>query len=144
MPDETYWLELSTAHGIDHEGNLEPLADIGVSMIAPELNVGGVVLPGGTRAVKVTHAERIGKGGHSRLVPDTRIVETRDHRVRDSLLSTGLFNLIDPPDAKRLKSAASETQGHRDMLRKRDARVDAGNEPAPDASDKPIVEGEGS
>lgn len=137
MPDETYWLELSTAHGIDHDGNLEPLADIGVSMIAPELNVGGVVLPGGTRAVKVTHAERIAKDGHSRLVPDARIVETRDHRVRDSLLSTGLFNLIDPPDEKRLRSAAGETKAHRETMRRRDEQVAAGNIPAPDASDRP-------
>lgn len=132
------WLEWPSHYGVDHAGNLEPLCEFAVHIAVPQLSPTGVVLPTGSDTTLIPVAEELGDETPIRIIPDTRIVETRDLRLASALVALG-FVQIGQPTAKYLKDARDETAAHVDAMAKRDRQVAIGNEPAPDATDPGVA-----
>lgn len=145
------FLELRDEHGRDHQGNLEPLAEIGLSIPRPSTVNGDVTIIGDAGATRVAIApapslDKVKDDDHgklpARVIPDTRIVETTNDLIADTLLAGGLFVEIDEPKKAKIDKAVSETKAHIAAMADRDKQVQSGNEPAPDATDQPAVVGE--
>lgn len=133
-----YHFELRSATGVDHAGNLEPLVDIGLSIPVPQLSSGGTVLETASHNVKIAPGERLSREKRARILPNTRILETDDVRIAMGLEATGLFDRIDAPTKTKIGEGEKETRAHVAALKEAADQVARGNDPAPDATDRPV------
>jgi hypothetical protein len=140
MPDntESRFFELAADHGRDHADNPEPIQEVGVSIAVPTMTKGGE-LTEVSHGLIIGRADKLSKQLFARVIPDTRIVETSSHEVAAALLSCGQYVEIDPPTKAVIADHEKATRAHVDAMAKRDKQVEAGNEPAPDATDLPAV-----
>lgn len=132
--DPLAWFELKPEHGIDHEGNLEPIAEFGLSVAVPQL-VNGDVLDTASASTVIRPQARLTDEIAVRIIPDTRIVETSNLNLASAILATGLFEQIERPNKTHIADAEKETRAHLNTMKQRDRAVEAGDEPAPDATD---------
>lgn len=141
MPEEfVAYYQLKPDIGVDGSGNLEPIADIGVSIAAPQMS-GGDMLPTAVQIVNIKPTDSLSADVFARVIPGTRMIETTDVRVATAIHALGLFDRVDPPTKKAIDEAKRETRAHVDAVEKAAVQVAAGNEPAPDATD-PVVASE--
>jgi enoyl-CoA hydratase/carnithine racemase len=89
MPDR--YFKLKDHVGVDAEGNLEPIHEIGLSA-----NVPTIVGEGKDQEI-VAVAKRV----VVKPLPGTRIVKTDDPIVADTVLQSGMFDEVDPPDSEQ-------------------------------------------
>jgi hypothetical protein len=142
MSDSRYFA-LRGEHGVDHAGNPEPLAHVGLSVVAPT----AIPAPAGMEIADVPHvvsieqADKLGDA-RARIVPGTRFIETADALLAGALLACGQYEEVDKPGKPELDRARKDTQAHVDAMNARDQQVAAGDLPAPDATDQPPVTGE--
>lgn len=104
--EDTIWLKLKDTIGKTVDGNLEPLADIGISVAVPQMlpnpETGELALGEAVQTLRITHAETLDIFRPARFIAGGRIVETRDQRVADALIATSSFEPIDRPTKKQL------------------------------------------
>jgi hypothetical protein len=115
MPDSDRYFELNDDVGVTVDGNLEPLAEIGLVVNVPVMTGGEVV--DSAHRITIGHADRLTRNDHARVISGTRIVHCTDPRVADGLLQTGSFHEVDPPTKKAVTEQVKTT---------RDAREEAG------------------
>lgn len=135
MPDaDLIYYQLRPEYGIDHAGNLEPIVDFGLSIPAPQF-AAGEVLPTAASRVRIQEADELTDDVHARVIPRTRIIETRDLRIATAVHALGLFERIEPPTKKAISEAQAETRAHDQAMKAAAKQVELGNDPAPDATD---------
>lgn len=134
MPDFLAWFELRSDHGRDYADNLEPIAELAITLNLPR-RVGGDILPTGTQVCTIKPAEQLDDELLVRVIPGTRIVETSSMLAAQSLAALAIFEQIEKPTTKVIAAARSETAAHHDAIAKYEDLVSAGDVPAPDASD---------
>ncbi len=104
--EQTTWLQLKDTVGVTVDGNLEPLADIGVTVAVPQMlpnpETGELELGETVQTLRITHADSLDILRPARFIEGGRIVETRDQRVVDALLQTASFDVIGRPTKKDL------------------------------------------
>lgn len=129
------WFRAHFDHDNDEAGNPTPIADLGINVPAPVL-IGGHVIESAGRYVRCPVADALTDEIDSRIVPNTRLIETRSYAVANALAGfPTLFEEIDPPTRAEIKAAADETKPHREARAQRDAAVKAGSIEAPDSTD---------
>lgn len=137
MPD-TRFFELATEHGVDPEANLQPIAEIGLSVPVPlRLKDGSTVVD--SQRIVIRPADAI-KDNFARIIPNTRIVETTSHIVMSALIGHKLGDEVESPTKTTIAKAVKETEAHRSAGAEAARQVALGNEPPPDATDKPVEE----
>jgi hypothetical protein len=109
------YFELNDDVGVTVDGNLEPLAEIGLVVNVPILQAGEVV--DNAHRITIAAAGSIAKDAHARIVPGTRIAHCRDPRVADAIAQSGQYHEIDQPTKTDIRSQQSDTH---------DAREEAG------------------
>lgn len=138
---ESRYFVLRDDVGVDHADNLEPLAEIGLIVGVPTAvpgpeNVEIVEVP---QAHSIKPADKLNDERRVRIIPGTRYVETNDALIAEGLLGhpagKGLFVEVDEPKKADIDKARKETDAHIEAMKNRDAQVQLGNEPAPDATD---------
>lgn len=137
MPEDQYvaHFALLADHGIDYADNLEPLTEIGVSVPVPALNVDSGELEVRSQGMTIRPEKALSDEVVARIIPDTRFVETTSAVIASALLACGQYEQIDPPTKKDIGDAEKETRAHVEAMELRDKQVDAGDIPAPDATD---------
>jgi hypothetical protein len=139
MPDtDSRFFELADQHGRDYDDNPEPIQEIGLSIAVPTMTKSGELTEISQR-LTIGQAPRVTDQLFARVIPNTRIVETTSNQVASALLACGQYTEIEPPTKKLIADQEKATRAHIDAMAKRDEQVDAGNEPAPDATDIPAV-----
>lgn len=134
MSDYRYFV-LRDDHGIDHEDNLKPINDFGLTIATPTMSAIG--LTESVQTVRIQPAPRLNDETRARAIPNTRYVETDDPIVAAAIVDTKLFDEVDEPKKSDLDKARKETDAHIDALKTRDKAVAAGDIPAPDVNDAP-------
>lgn len=138
MSDELIHLELHDGHqSVDNGGNLEPLNNIGLTVPMPTETALGTMMEQVT--VRISPADTLTDELHVRIIPRTRMVETRLPLLAEILESAG-FVRIDEPDSTKIKSAEDETTKHEQYIEEFAAEVAKGEAPAPDVDDNPGAE----
>ena len=140
MPDntESRFFELADHHGRDYAGNPEPIQEVGVSIATPTMTKSGT-LTEVSHALVIVQAAALTEKLVARVIPNTRIIETSSHQVASALLSCGQYQEIDPPTKAHIAKHEKATAAHIDAMTKRDEQIDAGDQPAPDATDMPAA-----
>lgn len=98
MPD-TY-LELNDDVGVDADGNLEPIHEIGVAVNIPTIKNGELV--------------DIAQRTTVNAIPGTRIVKTNDPAIVSALLGSGQYHETDAPSKTDLSKARKDTTDARE------------------------------
>lgn len=131
------YFQLRSFVGVDADGNLEPIASMGLSLPMPSFNKEGeLVLTTERIEIAVTEDELSDKL-FVRAIPGTRYVETSNSHIAAGVLASQLFDQVDQPTKKQITAAEKETQAHIAAREKAAEEVAKGNEPAPDATDHP-------
>lgn len=110
MPEDRYF-QLNDDVGLDHEGNPQPLHEIGLAISVPTMQGGEIV--------EIPQRQTL------KPIPGTRTFKTGDPLIASQILDAGLFHEIDPPKQADIKAERKTTQ---------DARENAGTvDPEPEA-----------
>ena len=137
MSDSRYFA-LRDEHGTDHEDNLQPIQEIGLSIPNPTARALGLPLVDKV-VISQLDDDEFGDEHPARVIPGTRLVETRDFIVAEALLACGQYDELDgPPSKSVVDKHRKETRAHEDALKTRDQLVDKGELPAPDAADHDV------
>lgn len=107
---EARYFELNDDVGIDHEGNPEPLVEVGLTVARPAMVDGAVV-----DAVESVQLKPI---------PGTRILKVEDVVVANAMASHPLYHETEAPSKKDLDAARKTTEA----ARKTDPPVDDSQE----------------
>lgn len=113
--DKYFALKLDV--GVTANGNLEPLAEIGVAVAVPIMRNGELV-EDALRYV-IRPAESIGPDDYARIIPGTRVIHVNDPRVEQAIRQSALFVDTDKPtkaqtdkERKALTDAVEEAGTH--------------------------------
>lgn len=113
--EDTVWLQLKDHIGRTADNNLEPLADIGITVAVPQMiknpETGELELGEAVQTLRITHADTLTILRPARFIEGGRIVETRDARIVDALVQTGSFDVIDRPTKKALEAHVKSLTG---------------------------------
>jgi hypothetical protein len=138
MSDSRYFARKDDLEGVqDHEGNPLPLSEIGLSIPNPIAQSLGLPLVGKVVIGQLDDGE-FNDEHPARIVPGTRIVESRDFIVSESLLACGQYDEIDQPSKKAIDDQVKDTKAHVAAMGRRDEQVAAGELEPPDAADHDV------
>jgi hypothetical protein len=135
MSDSRFFV-LRDEHGIDHEANLEPIQEIGLSIPNPLALSLGMEMT--AKHVISQHAE-LTDDLAARVIPGTRIVETNDFIVAEALLACQQYDEFDgEPTKAAIDKARKEINAHVEAMARRDDQVAKGELEPPDAADHDV------
>jgi hypothetical protein len=129
---DTRYFALRDEHGTDHEENLQPIVEVGLSIPNPLAAALGHDVK--DKVVIVQHDELTDELP-ARVIPGTRLIETNDFIVAESLLACGQYEEVGAPTKATIEKAHKETKAHVEALKTRDALVAKGELEPPDAAD---------
>lgn len=106
------YFELNDDVGVTADGNLEPLVRQGLTIAVPTMADGEVVDT--AYSIVIESATGLADDEHARIIPNTRIIHSRDPRVSDGVLQTGSYHEVDHPDRKTVAKQKATTEDSRE------------------------------